>query len=474
MIPPPDIMRPGQLDGMIDSMKSVNIISAFVFTMSLVAALAVPVGAERYTSPNYTIDASVGNSFGGAASSTNYKMVSSGGESIIGNGAGGSYKLGQGYIAQTEQSIELRLQPSSLVAYYPLDESSGTAAQDVGLSSLNAKLYNSPSWVAGKIGNGLQTDGVSQYAEIPNNAALDVAPGQARTISAWIKAGVQSQQTYFLWKQNNCIGWAFFINTTGNVGVDMSTGDTTCTGYVGTTATAWDKRYDDNAWHYVTAVIDRGAGAMNLYVDGVLKDTKTVPTATSASGGGPLKIGTNWNNAQGFNGVIDEPKIFSRAFTASEVANDYTAGSAGVPSSVTLPSITPGASQTAGLSAYVQTDAPAYGMSVMQDHDLQKGADTIPAITGGTIASPTAWSEGVTKGLGFTLTAGNALPVKWGTSPNYNYAALPGVNTTFYNRSGFTGGAKDKLDMQFRLDVASTQPSGSYQNNVSYTATLIP
>lgn len=83
--------------------------------------LAVPllfvstVQADRFSSPSYTIDASsVGSSLSGTQNSTNYSLVGSGGESVIGNAAGGSYKLTQGYVAQLEQSIQLSLAPSPL------------------------------------------------------------------------------------------------------------------------------------------------------------------------------------------------------------------------------------------------------------------------------------------------------------------------------------------------------------------------
>lgn len=79
------------------------------------ALLPLPVFADRFQSTNYTIDAGVaGNSAGGVQSSSNYALVSSGGESIVGNGTGGSYKLGEGYVAQLEQSIELSVSPATV------------------------------------------------------------------------------------------------------------------------------------------------------------------------------------------------------------------------------------------------------------------------------------------------------------------------------------------------------------------------
>ncbi|PLS81519.1 hypothetical protein CYG49_01845, partial [Candidatus Saccharibacteria bacterium] len=103
--------------------------SLVVSAVALVAGafVVVPsVSADRFNSTSYTIDASVSNSFGGATSSTSYRMESSGGEAVIGNGSAGSYKLGQGYVAQLEKSLELQVQPSSIAAYYHFDEKVGT------------------------------------------------------------------------------------------------------------------------------------------------------------------------------------------------------------------------------------------------------------------------------------------------------------------------------------------------------------
>ena len=85
------------------------------------------VEANRYTSPNYTIDASVGNSFGDNVSSASYRLTGSGGESIIGKGAGGSYLLGQGYVAQLEKGLQLSVSPANVT--FPSEIISGSSQE---------------------------------------------------------------------------------------------------------------------------------------------------------------------------------------------------------------------------------------------------------------------------------------------------------------------------------------------------------
>lgn len=76
---------------------------------------AVSVAANRYTSPNYIIDASnVGANINSITSGGSYRMVASGGESIVGQSQGGSYRLEQGYVAQLPYSLELTVSTPSV------------------------------------------------------------------------------------------------------------------------------------------------------------------------------------------------------------------------------------------------------------------------------------------------------------------------------------------------------------------------
>lgn len=238
-----------------ETTKTGIIALAFVF-VSVPLFFGATVQADRFTSTNYTIDASaIGNSVGGAQNSTSYNLVSSGGESVIGNAASGSYKLTQGYVAQLEQSLELTLSPSTL----------------------------------------------------------------------------------------------------------------------------------------------------------------------------------------------------------------------------TIPAVTPNTSQLVNFSANVLTDAPGYTLSANQNNDLTRssGGNTIPAVSG-SIASPVTWSEGTTKGLGFSLvsTTATALPGKWNAGASY--AAFPASASSFYTRTGLSGGATDTLSMRLRLDVANTQVTGNYSNTITWLGTITP
>jgi hypothetical protein len=220
---------------------------------------------------------------------------------------------------------------------------------------------------------------------------------------------------------------------------------------------------------------------MHLYVDG---NSVGTPDATTAAQNyaGYWRLAydslTGWPGAPAssyFGGALDEVKIYNREFSATEVANEYTAGAAGIVSAQTIPQITAGISQTALTDIVVNTDAGGYNLAVSQDHDLRH-TDTTTTISpvGSAIASPALWSEGTTKGLGFAVTAGSQVETKWGSGPGYKYAALPGTDTTFHSHTGPLGGAADTSTIQFRLDVPAAQKSGAYSNTATISATIIP
>lgn len=171
----------------------------------------------------------------------------------------------------------------------------------------------------------------------------------------------------------------------------------------------------------------------------------------------------------------------SEASTSYKIAHGYVAqlhqsiDISIVQNPVNLGTVVPGTSNTATLTANIFTDAPSYGLYINQNNDLTDGGNTIPGISGGTIALPAAWTEGTTKGLGFTITgAPTAIDSKWGTNPNYSYAAIPGSSTNFYTRAGYSGGTQDTVTLQPRLDVTTSQPTGTYTNAVTLTATIVP
>lgn len=83
------------------------------------------------------------------------------------------------------------------------------------------------------------------------------------------------------------------------------------------------------------------------------------------------------------------------------------------------------------------------------------------------ISAPCVWS-GV--GLGFSIISGTGVDPKWGSNPDYNYAAFPLSPTIIHTKTGYSSGG-DNTTIEYKVDAPPTQKSGSYSNIITYTAT---
>jgi len=427
---------------------------------ALVILISSTVSAMRFSSGNYTIDAATLNNVGGLSESSNYQLTSSGGEAAIGNGASGSYKLAAGYAAQViTPAITVKTQPSGLTGYYPLDENSGTITHDTSTNTYLGSFVGTPTWAVGKLGAALTFNGTNQALTFNDASQAQLTSG---TIEAWVKTSTSTGTQTLIAKYGS---WLLGISN-GRPMLYNFSNSTTCTS---TTSIA------DGNWHAITATLQSGVtnGSL-LYIDGVQSQACTWSPQNQT---GIVTVAAQYNGSaysQYFPGTLDQIKLFNRALGAGEVLAEYTAQNAGTETGLTLQTVVPGVSNTSSFNVITLTSGSSYTLAVHQNNNLQSGANTIPAISG-SIASPVSWSEGTTKGLGFTLTSTNAtaIPGKW--SSGNAYAALPNTSTAFYTRTGLqSGGVKDTLGIQLRLDTATDQAGGSYVNAMYITGTANP
>ncbi|MEU6224733.1 LamG-like jellyroll fold domain-containing protein [Streptomyces sp. NPDC047042] len=149
---------------------------------------------------------------------------------------------------------------------------------------------------------------------------------QSYTVSCWMKAdndlaaqfclgqGTVYHQAFYL-GYSNTAGWVF--RTTSN---DPSTSATLITAAAPATV---------GTWVHLTGVYTSGSGTMQLYVNGVLKDTAT-NTTPQYSPGGALTIGAiaTVSNPTGLynqlTGSVSDVRTYPGALTASEVATLYS------------------------------------------------------------------------------------------------------------------------------------------------------
>lgn len=136
-----------------------------------------------------------------------------------------------------------------------------------------------------------------------------------------------------------------------------------------------------------------------------------------------------------------------------------------------LGELIPGSPVTAETTMTVTTDAwNGYTLAVSKDHKMLN-EDNVTTIDdhNGTISTPLTWESPNDLGFGFTVISGTDVEPKWGSSPDFAYAAFPDTSTTAHTKEGFKNDADDTV-VGYKADVSSGQKIGAYSCTITYTA----
>ena len=171
------------------------------------------------------------------------------------------------------------------------------------------------------MGTALSFDGVNDYVEIPD-ANLPASTFQSGfTLAAWINPKTLGGANLGMimhkaTSTTSASGFRYFLEAVGRVGFSVG---------VGTTRYAAVGRIIFNEDSFVT-VTYAADGTVIHYINGVLSaqtsGTSGLPTDITTTL--PLRIGNRSNATdRAFDGIIDNPRIWNRALTATEIANLY-------------------------------------------------------------------------------------------------------------------------------------------------------
>lgn len=189
------------------------------------------------------------------------------------------------------------------------DEGAGTLARDISGRGHDGAVSGAAWTTAGRRGGALDFDGLGgDRVTVPDHADLDLT--NAMTLEAWVRPrSTRAWQT--LVAKETTDGHSYSLYTTGGGSAQMNAwvGDAGVYAGSGTPTGRWMHV----AWSYAS-------GTGTLYLDGQPISTGTGVPATTA-GTGPLQIGSNtiWAN-EGFDGLIDDVRIWNRGLSASEIA----------------------------------------------------------------------------------------------------------------------------------------------------------
>ena len=199
---------------------------------------------------------------------------------------------------------------TGLMGHWKFDEGSGTDSADSSVNGNSGTLMNGATWTTGKVGGALNFDAVNDHFKIPDSASLNTTTNQI-SVTAWVnrnasqsgwvmavgrQLGTSFQDQYFMGFLNNA--YYFCVNSCA----------------VGPVAPT-------NQWIHMAGTYD--GTTTRLYIDGsevgaqpgsgaILLDNK------------PLIIGAGQNDStqdvqEGFNGKMDEVRLYNRALSVEEI-----------------------------------------------------------------------------------------------------------------------------------------------------------
>ncbi|MCH7921091.1 MAG: hypothetical protein IIC50_24370 [Planctomycetes bacterium] len=202
-----------------------------------------------------------------------------------------------------------------LVGYWPFDTST---ADDWSGNDNHGVVDGDPKWVPGKFFEALQFDGVDDYVQLTKQPPIT----NGFTFSAWVKRNGDSPSTQEVFNNHQ-----FFLRTMPEGEGD---GSNPFEAFVNLSDGSVEPRVQSNVsatlgqWFFVTVTWDKTT--LEIYVDGELKGSSTRSgELTSTTVEARIGRGEQTNvNANPFNGVIDEVRIYNRVLTQEEIQQTMT------------------------------------------------------------------------------------------------------------------------------------------------------
>jgi hypothetical protein len=208
-----------------------------------------------------------------------------------------------------------------LVLYWPFDNTTikDDAVLDVWGEN-DGTLMGGPKTAPGKIGAGLQFDGLDDFAKVPEILLGDF------TIEAWFKAekppgtwsrvfdgGIGGAGDVFITPNHGRTGGdiGYTIHASGGVRSEFGSGVKVTVG----------------EWYHIAATYDKDGEGMKLYVNGEQKGSNPYNKESFEDWAPPQNwylAKANWNDPL-FPGIIDEFRLYDRVLSAIEIEQNMDA-----------------------------------------------------------------------------------------------------------------------------------------------------
>ena len=210
-----------------------------------------------------------------------------------------------------------------LAGYWPLDEGTGTIANDFSGNGHVGTVQNGAAWINGKIGNAISFDGKDSYVRITAASGLPVYnPSTGYSVSAWVKGGPQASKAVYAegnTANSSPVFW-LYADSSGKLGVHIRNSNGTSLVPAQTSAGI----AFNNSWKHIAWADFNGAG--KLYIDGVLDRViaySPQQIALNTSAMGAMIRGSTGNF---FKGSVDDLRAYNRELSAGEIREIYDSG----------------------------------------------------------------------------------------------------------------------------------------------------
>lgn len=232
--------------------------------------------------------------------------------------------------------MAINLTPN-VYAHWKLNESAGNNCADSSIHGRNGTRINMEDvdWVAGKLNNCLQFDGVNEYVNCGNIAGFERT--DTFSLECWCKTGASGGGTMLskIKSTPNYSGYWLYFHT-GKIQFRLWSDPGQGT-YIRTV-----NSYNDNEWHHVIATYDGSslAAGLKIYIDGSIADTTIEIDNLTSSILVPNNFQINGANIYPFNGLLDEAVIYDKELNIDEVEFRWNGG-AGTEDMASVPPTVP-------------------------------------------------------------------------------------------------------------------------------------
>ncbi len=285
--------------------------------------------------------------------------------------------------------------PNDLISWWPGENN----AEDAAGGNFGV-LIGGVGFAPGIVGNAFSFNGTSAVVQVPDNPTLDVTT--QFTLGAWVRpsaipnypqaalviskiGGLSNLNGFQMALTNNGVNnviWCGFNEGGNNWPQHTVTGGNLPVG----------------SWSYVSCTYDHNTLAVNQ--NGEQVGSTPVGPVTVADTTSNLRIGSDDVGQQFYYGLIDEPMIFGRALSVSELRSIFNAGSGGVcGQSIASPAC---AAQPAGLDSWWRAEGNLLDQRKAHHGVLLPGTSFVPGRSGKGL-NFTGGGEGADMGTWFNL-----------------------------------------------------------------------